>query len=141
MDIVNPNEDSRQIVNPNEDLRHRAINAERLRPGQDAWPSSKRGAFTTRPPSFLLRMSLRTWASVNGVWSWSWHYRVIIGIQQVHKEWTEPFLWWTVLQISDSYYYYMHDNGSDGIPMSGGCNWWEVAGSFAQFESVTAKNK
>ncbi|MBN2735693.1 MAG: hypothetical protein JXR70_01850 [Spirochaetales bacterium] len=49
MDIVNPNEDSRHIVNPNEDSRHRAATRSVYDQAQDAWPSSKRGAFTTRP--------------------------------------------------------------------------------------------
>ncbi|MBN2736418.1 MAG: hypothetical protein JXR70_05510 [Spirochaetales bacterium] len=47
--IVNPNEHSRQIVNPNEDSRHRAATRSVYDQAQDAWPSSKRGAFTTRP--------------------------------------------------------------------------------------------
>lgn len=86
-------------------------------------------------------ISLRTWAKRNGIWTWEWHYRVIIGTQQVHREWMEQFLWWKILKQSDSYYYYMHDNGSDASVMGGTSNWWETAGSLAQFQSVAIKAK
>lgn len=86
-------------------------------------------------------LSLRTWASVNGAWNWSWHYRVICGTKRVHTEWKASFLWWSWTESKNEDYYLMHDNGADGKPMSGGYNWWEVAGSFAQFESITVKKK
>jgi len=86
-------------------------------------------------------ISLRTWASVNGHWSWSWHYRVICGTYRSHTEWRQYFLWWSWIASRNYDYYLMHDNGADGQYMSGGYNWWETAGSWAQFESITAKPK
>lgn len=83
-------------------------------------------------------ISLRTWASINGVWSWSWHYRVIMGIRKDHTEWMEDVLWWKELKTKDVYYYLMTDNGADA-KNAGSRFWWETAGSLAHFESVGIK--
>jgi hypothetical protein len=71
-------------------------------------------------------ISLRSWAFINGIWTWEWHYRVICGTLRQHREWGFWFLWWWIGFSSNKDWYLMHDNGEDGG------NFWEAAGSSAQ---------
>ncbi|MBN1797012.1 MAG: hypothetical protein JW822_00425 [Spirochaetales bacterium] len=83
-------------------------------------------------------MSLRTTAIINGTIKWAFHYRVVMGLYKNTYNAT-VYLFGIIpigtVTLTDKWYL-MHDNGSDG-----GASWFELAGSIAQFESVSAKKK
>jgi len=67
-------------------------------------------------PALSLRGS--GWVESQNKWDWNWHWRVVLGTRHEHREWQErwTFLWWSwyVNKTSDTFYYHLHDNSSDG---------------------------
>jgi hypothetical protein len=57
---------------------------------------------------------LRSCGVVNGSWDWSFHYKSVIGLKQVHTEWLTSILFVNITCSSDDFYYAVHDNGADG---------------------------
>ncbi len=85
-------------------------------------------------------ISLRLFAPFT--YGWPCHYRVIIGtrtdrIREYHKYSWWWFGWKTKYWTKDKYkyWYYMHDNGSDG------CRFWEKSGRIYQFQLGLVKHK
>lgn len=88
-----------------------------------SWNTISKNIKNTGLPS----VSLRSSKSLSDL---AWHYRDIIGTKTETTTTSKKFLWWTWTSVSNTNWYYMHDNGSDGQ------NFWEKAGTFYQFWSA-----